>query len=264
MPTVSLTGSELYYEARGDGDATLVFAHGAGGNHLSWWQQIPYFAQRYRCVTIDHRGFGQSSDDSGESISAYRRDLEELLDHLGVESVAIIGQSMGGFTAMSFAGAHPDRTWAVVMANTFLGVGDEGLVAKARQHWESLDQIDPASTAAEQTVMVGPRYKREHREGLFLYQQLRALNPPLDLPSTYSLEDGAAPLEVLANLDVAVLFIAGEEDAVIPIEITAEAEQRVGGSRLVRVPEAGHSLYWEQPDVFNREVGAFLEAARSG
>lgn len=263
MPMLPVTGGELYYEDGGDGDRAIVFAHGAGGNHMSWWQQVPHFSHRYRCITIDHRGFGQSLDHSGETMRAYRRDLEELLDHLGIASTAIIAQSMGGFTGMSFAGAHPERVWALVMANTFLGVGDEDLVARAREHWASRTQIDPAGPAAEQTAMVGERYKTEHPEGVFLYQQLRALNPPLDLPSTYSLEDGAIPVGDLARLDVPVLFLAGEEDGVIPIEVTAAAQRRVGGSRIERVPEAGHSLYWEMPDVFNARVDAFFDEAQA-
>ncbi len=264
MPMLDVTGGSLYYEDRGDGDRSIVFAHGAGGNHLSWWQQVPHFSQRYRCITIDHRGFGQSLDHSGETVGAYTRDLEELLDHLGVASTAIVAQSMGGFTGMSFAGKHPERVWALVMANTFLGVGDDDLVAQAREHWAGLAQIDPAGPAAEQTNMVGDRFKREHPERLFLYQQVRSLNPPLDLPNTYSIEEGAISIEDLARLDVPVLFLAGEEDATIPVELTAAAQLHVAGSRIELVPEAGHSLYWEMPDVFNARLDAFFDEVLSG
>lgn len=62
MPKAQVNGIELYYEVHGEGPP-IVFAHGAGGNHLSWWQQVPFFtAQGYRCVTFDHRAFGQSLD----------------------------------------------------------------------------------------------------------------------------------------------------------------------------------------------------------
>ncbi len=183
MPMLPVTGGELYYEDGGDGDRAIVFAHGAGGNHMSWWQQVPHFSRRYRCITIDHRGFGQSLDHSGETMRAYRRDLEELLDHLGIASTAIVAQSMGGFTGMTFAGTHPERVWALVMANTFLGVGDEDLVARARKHWEGLSQIDPAGPAAEQTTMVGQRFKDEHPEGVFLYQQVRSATPRSTCPA---------------------------------------------------------------------------------
>ena len=60
MPTLSRPHCELYYEETGEGPA-IVFAHGAGGNHLSWWQQVPVFRERYRCVSFDHRGWGRSA-----------------------------------------------------------------------------------------------------------------------------------------------------------------------------------------------------------
>ena len=264
MPMLEVPGGELYHEERGDGERAIVFAHGAGGNRMSWWQQVPHFSQRYRCITFDHRGFGRSLDHSGESIRAYARDLEALLDHLGIASAAIVAQSMGGFTGMTFAATRPDRVWALVMANTFLGIGDEALVARARGHWASLERIDPGGPAAERTNMVGERFKREHPDRLFLYQQVRALNPPLDLPEGYAVEDGAIPAADLARLDVPVLFLAGEEDATIPIELTAAAQRLVPGSRLELVAEAGHSLYWEQPDVFNARVDAFLGEVLGG
>ena len=66
MALASVNGIELYYESTGEGPA-VVFLHGAGGNHLSWWQQVPLFSERYRCITIDHRGFGQSTDPGSES-----------------------------------------------------------------------------------------------------------------------------------------------------------------------------------------------------
>src|SRR5262249_49374764 len=51
----------------GGPDPALLFLHGAGGNHLSWWQQVPVFSEEYRCVTLDQRGFGRSPDVPGGS-----------------------------------------------------------------------------------------------------------------------------------------------------------------------------------------------------
>ena len=54
-------GFRLCYEDTGGNGPTVLFLHGAGGNHLSWWQQVPVFAEEYRCITVDQRGFGQSA-----------------------------------------------------------------------------------------------------------------------------------------------------------------------------------------------------------
>ena len=58
MPFMVKDGFRLYYEDTGGNAPALLFLHGAGGNHLSWWQQVPVFAEEYRCVTVDQRGFG--------------------------------------------------------------------------------------------------------------------------------------------------------------------------------------------------------------
>ena len=83
-------GFRLYYEDTGGNGPTLLFLHGAGGNHLSWWQQVPVFAEEYRCVTTDQRGFGQSPDVSGEpGPSALATDAVALLDHLEISQAAL-------------------------------------------------------------------------------------------------------------------------------------------------------------------------------
>ena len=65
MAFMEKDGFRLYYEDTGGNEPAVLFLHGAGGNHLSWWQQVPVFAEEYRCVTVDHRGFGQSPDTPG-------------------------------------------------------------------------------------------------------------------------------------------------------------------------------------------------------
>ena len=66
MPFANINGIELYYEVHGEGPA-LVLAHGGGGSHLSWWQQVPEFSQTYKVITFDHRSFGHSPWTSSNS-----------------------------------------------------------------------------------------------------------------------------------------------------------------------------------------------------
>ena len=61
MPFAKINGVDLYYETHGNGPA-LVLAHGGGGSHLSWWQQVPELSKMYNVITFDHRSFGQSLD----------------------------------------------------------------------------------------------------------------------------------------------------------------------------------------------------------
>src|SRR3990172_8664119 len=77
VPFAPVNGIELYYKENGSGPA-LVFAHGAGGNHLSWWRQIPFFSRRFRCITFDHRAFGRSVDGEGDLRMGRRMFHEDL------------------------------------------------------------------------------------------------------------------------------------------------------------------------------------------
>ena len=100
MAFMTKDGFRLYYEDTGGNAPAIMFLHGAGGNHLSWWQQVPVFGEEYRCVTVDQRGFGQSPDVSGgPGPAALATDAIALLDHLGIARAALVAQSMGGWAA---------------------------------------------------------------------------------------------------------------------------------------------------------------------
>ena len=109
---------DLYYEVSGSGPA-LLFAHGLGGNHLSWWQQVAHFAPHYTCVGFAHRGFAPSEPiDGGPDPADYASDLAALIDHLKFPDVRLVGQSMGGWTVLEYAIAHPAKVKALVLSST--------------------------------------------------------------------------------------------------------------------------------------------------
>ena len=121
------TAFELYYEVYGEGPP-VVFAHGAGGTHMSWWRQLPRFSQEFRCITYSQRGFGLSPDQSGgPGRAAFVDDLRSLLDRLGIEKASLVGQSMGGRSVLGFAAAYPERVDALVLSGTTGGYRDAEL-----------------------------------------------------------------------------------------------------------------------------------------
>ena len=113
------------------------------------------------------------------------------------------------------------------------------------------------------TLMVGPAYLKRSPEGVFLYNQVRALNPPLDPDRalSFGVEDGAIAVEDLPALTMPVLFLAGAEDAIIPAPVIERAAAMVPGARYVGIPEGGHSVYWELPDEFNAALDELLGEA---
>ncbi len=257
MPTLSLGDVSLYYQVHGRGP-WLVLAHGAAGNHLSWWQQVPVFAQRYRCLVFDHRGFGLSHNgERGPEPARFVDDLEALLDHLGAEEVRLIGQSMGGFTCLGFALRHPQRVKALVMASTLAGMrrpvwqaAPQEVRAHAQRLWERRRQRGRRA--------LGPAFARLHPHLAFLYRQIASLNPPRppDLPRRYPIL-AWEPAE-LQRLTMPVLFIVGEEDDLFPPPLVAVGKELLPNARLLVVPGAGHSVYYEKPEAFNRAVLEFL------
>src|SRR4051812_43348746 len=108
----------LHYDVTGSGPA-LIFAHGLGGNQMSWWQQVAHFAPQYTCVAFAHRGFAPSDAIAGGPDPAdYAGDLAALIDHLGFADVRLVGQSMGGWAVLEYAIAHPDKVTALVLSST--------------------------------------------------------------------------------------------------------------------------------------------------
>jgi 3-oxoadipate enol-lactonase len=253
MPVIPTNGIELYYEVHGRGPA-VVFAHGAGGNHLSWWQQIPVFAERFTCITYDARAFGRSRDGEGGGRQWFWQDLQALLDHLGIERTAIVAQSMGGRTAVPFALRTEGRTWAIVLAGTNGGAVTEEVRRLQDEYKESLPRGSTLTDRALAPDFHGVDPARE-----FLYRSINRLNPKrprdfLAIPAGYR----GSSAERLANSGIPVLFLVGEHDAIIPPDITRLCHEAVPGSRYQVLAGAGHSAYFEKPAEFNEAVMAFL------
>ena len=253
MSSARINGIDLHYQMYGEGD-TIVFAHGAGGNLLSWWQQIPFFSRRYRCVAIDQRGFGHSPDEpEGPGSNAFVEDLAGLLDHLGIEGAHLVAQSMGGRTMLGFAVTYPQRAKSLVMADTVGGMAVDEVTELHRVWRESRQSSEGIGTAA-----LSPGFRKRNPELANLYVQVSSSNPPRQQAGFQS---RGPTVEQLAGMTTPALFVVGEEDELSPPHVIEAAATYVPGARVLRVPEAGHSVYFEQPQVFNFEVLRFIEGA---
>jgi len=247
----------LYYERAGAG-FPLVFLHGLGGNHLSWWQQVPFFARSYECITLDQRSFGMSPDPDDLFNRAHASDLARLLDHLKIEKAALIGQSMGGWTIVGCALEHPERAAAMVMADTPGGIFTPEMRFPTPRTPLVMDTTPPVGSL--------PTYARDYfarrPEMAYLYDELRILGarPPADAGARI----GALRYEldaVKARLTMPILCMVGEQDELIPPEMISSLVRVLPKARLATIPECGHSIYFEHPQVFNQLVRDFLHEA---
>ncbi len=253
MPSVSVNDIEMFYDEQNPNERedAIVFLHGAGGNHVSWWQQVPVFREQYRCISIDHRGFGRSLDPSGAGSTRFVDDLEGLLDALGIERTALVAQSMGGRSALGFAARAPERVSALVMADTSGSFNWPELQTQLAEYRER--QSDAAAPLTARAL--GPKFQAENPAGTFLYRQIFDLNPPRGPQA----DDPSAPTkEQVEGLSVPTLFLVGNDDRLTPPEIIRRVHEIVPGSQYVEVPGCGHSVYFEAPETFNEIVGTFL------
>ena len=265
MPWAPVNGIDIYYEVHGSGPAVL-FAHGQGGNHLSWWQQVPFFSQHYTCITFDHRAFGFSADSDGSGRASFGADVIALLDHLGVEDVRVVAHSMGGRSAIALALRDPKaRCRAVVLAGTTGAVAD-GAVRARRE--------EAAAARGERGLgafSVHPSFREQHPHLYFLLRQISRLNPsrPRDFlhpPGQVQPPPpppGSPPrLPVHERLNAAglpVLFLVGEHDKITPPDLIEMCHGLVPSSRYHVVRGSGHSAYWEKAAEFNDVVLRFLQ-----
>ena len=265
MPTEQLNGIELHYEEYGAGPP-IVFLHGAGGGtQIGWFQQIPHFERHYRCIVIDHRGFGSSTDPDKEGPTRFVDDLEELLDRLSIERTALIAQSMGGWTALGFAVRNPNRVSALVMCDC---VGD--------LDWPELHSL--MEELDEQTRDI-PGLDRAYAEdfpdrdpamALLMRIRLNFENFPLPEWLSFNLTESRSNMrytptgirigtEDIEALTAPTMFLVGDEDKIVYPEVVRMVHEQIPGSEYVEVEGCGHSVYWERPEAFNQVVGEFLK-----
>ena len=250
MPKAPINGIELYYESHGSGPA-IVFAHGRGGNHMSWWQQVARFSGDFRCITFDHRGWGQSVAEYGSPLREnFAADIIALVDYLGIEETFLVAQSMGGFSCLEFALARPDQTLGLVLGDTTGGVVSPGVLAE-------LAKTNPPEGVARS---LAAEFIAEQPALTFLYQQIQGLNPERGedgVISGFRREDGRQEADFF-GWQTPTLLIVGDQDAIFPPAVISEAQKTIPGSRMEIVAGAAHSAHYEKADEFNAHLSAFF------
>lgn len=251
MPYAPIDGTQMFYESHGEGPA-IVFAHGRGGNHLSWWQQVAEFQHRHRCITFDHRGWGLTAGPAHQPDPATLvDDLRALLDYLGVERALLVAQSMGGVTSLGFALRYPERVAGLVLSDTTGGIGDPSVVSR-------LQDVHPPEHPLRRAL--SDSFIAEQPALTFLYGAIGRINPemPVSVVSGMFRNSGGPQAAELAGLTMPVLLVVGAEDQIFPVPVIEAAQRLIPGSRLAVVPGAAHSTHFEQAAIFNELLAGFI------
>jgi 3-oxoadipate enol-lactonase len=258
---LALPGARLAYQVTGEGPA-VVLVHGFGLDMRMWDPQAAHLAARHQVIRYDCRGFGSSGPFDPAVAYTHAGDLLALLDHLGIERAVLAGLSFGGQVALRAALAAPQRVRGLVLMDAVVdGVpwdresrvairlaGEmaqtRGLLA-GRAAWLAHPLFASARNLAEvsdQLAAMVAAYPGQHWIGRDPHE-----------------EEGPRPLDVLEELAMPVLVMAGEHDVPGFLEMSAVLARRIPGARYHVVADAGHMINMEQPVAVNEVLTRFVD-----
>jgi 3-oxoadipate enol-lactonase len=247
----------LEYDDIGNG-VPLLLIHAFPLDRTLWRAQIAGLASIYRVVAPDLRGFGQSSETTGEIVTMeqYAADLKSLLDSLNIKRAVVGGISMGGYVALAFYAQYADRVKGLLLANTRATPdteeGKQTRLANVQKIGDTgpgflIESMAPqmlgSAARAEIEVAVRGMMLRQRAPGL-----MSALRGMAARPDRTSL---------LRFATVPVLIITGSEDKLISPADSEAMQTLIPNSTLVSIPEAGHLSNIDKADAFNQAVREF-------
>ncbi len=258
-----VAGGQLYYEVAGSGPA-LVLTHAGLAPSRMWDAQFWTFADHYRVIRYDMRGFGQSSD--AETDFAYYQDLHDLLVHLDIAHAHVLGLSLGGMVSLSFVVAYPAMVDSLILAATRLG--HEPPSAYLEQGWvlveeaEDEDDIDEAVELELQIWVDGP-HRTPEQVAPAVREFIRETNG-----ETYMRPDGEGQPQALeppardrlGEIHTPTLLIAGDSDVPDVLTSLEYMADHIAGAQTVFIPDAAHIVNMERPTEFNEAVLDFLRS----
>ncbi|HSE30911.1 MAG TPA: alpha/beta fold hydrolase [Pyrinomonadaceae bacterium] len=260
MPKTHVNNIEIAYDDTGSGPA-VVLIHGYPFNRSMWADQVSTLTDRYRVVTLDLRGHGESESSSGAStMKLLAQDIAALMDELRIERAVIGGLSMGGYVALAFYQLFPERVEKLLLADTRAQADtEEGKATRAEQVQQILAEGMAGIVNAMLPKLLCPETVSKRPD---IVKRVR------DMMIHTSPEGAAAALrgmaeredqtERLSQIKVPTLIVVGKEDPITPVADSERMHERISGSELVVIENASHVSNIEQPETFNGALQAFL------
>ena len=273
MPKALINGVSLFHEVVGEGPP-LVFVHEFAGESQSWRPQVNFFSRRYRTIAFNARGYPPS--DVPDDPAAYSQqqavdDIKGLLDHLKIPKAHVCGLSMGGYATLHFGLSYPERALSLTVAGCGYGSGAHRELFKKdsedlarRLETEGMEKVAETYTrgpARVQFLRKDPTGWREFRDRFAAQSAkghaLTMRGVQMLRPSVFDLE------ERLERLAVPTLIVTGDEDDPC-LEPGIFMKRKIRSAALLVIPNSGHTINLEEPDLFNRALLDFLTAVDSG
>jgi len=282
---------KLRYIESGTGDPPIVLLHGLGSTVTKWRDALPIIGSRRRAIAIDLPGFGRSDAPRGHYTFGFLAGgIKAFLDSIGVERCVLVGNSLGGITAMWLAATWPERVAGLVLVDPALplppgarpdvktiarmavaslpGVGEAlyaGFMKLRSADWQVADGL--RRNVADATRVSAETLRLMHEEA-----EQRRHDPGLRAPVLsaqrnllWMLSARRADVErVAASLRVPTLLVWGSEDVLVPLAVGEHWVGRIPGAELVVLEGAGHNPQIEIPDRFSEIVLTFAERLDAG
>jgi len=252
---IIVDGLETYIRESGEpAGEPIILLHGWGASTVSWNATIPALAEAgYRVIAFDRPPYGLSAkvgDDLPLSITDQAHFTIALMDALNIEQAALIGHSMGGGVALQLALDHADRV---------RGIGLIGTGARLPVHPDILNNALTDQAAAARLIsnwFWGEGATDAQREASFAGVMQ---TPPEIMHGDFLSCVGFDVRARLGEIRVPALIVAGEQDKMMPLKFSHLLHDNIAGSTLVIVPNAGHKLIIEQPQVVADAVQTWLD-----
>jgi 3-oxoadipate enol-lactonase len=255
-----IAGTELSYEARGEGPALLLL-HAFPLGLAMWDEQARALSSAFQVVRFDCRGFGGSPP--GDALLSMERiadDAVAVLDHLDLPAAAVCGVSMGGYAAFALVRRHPTRLRALVLADTKPGA-DTDQARETRAQQAAKVRREGASAIADAVLpkLLGKTTHASRPQVVARVKEIILANPARGISDALAgLAARADSTPTLREIRVPTLIVCGEEDAITPPSESEAMHAAVKGSTLELIPKAGHLASLEDPAAFNRALEGFL------
>jgi pimeloyl-ACP methyl ester carboxylesterase len=258
MPFFEHNGTKIHYvdvDKRADKTSgiPLVFVHGAGSSHLIWALQLREFSKEYRTIALDLSGHGRSEDVEGKlSIDMhFAEEVAALVRHLKLESLILVGHSMGGGVAMSYVlKENVLKPKALVLVDTSSDLNLSKLRAGLMKE-----------TIEDRVYFFKSRVFNQYTETYQLKKlddEMRLANPivmnrDLAACSDFDITDR------ITEITIPTFVLVGSDDDIITPAMAAKFEKKFPRADLAVVKDADHIPMVEQPKEFNRLFKKFIE-----
>jgi 3-oxoadipate enol-lactonase len=258
-----INGAEIHYEDAGCGPEAIVFAHGLLCCTRLFDHQVQALQDPYRCIRFDFRGQGKSEiTRDGYDIENLTEDAAGLIRALGVAPCHFVGLSMGGFVGMRLAARHPELIRSLILMSTSADAEPRGKAIGYRvlcflARWLSM-RLTAGRVAR---IMFGEKFRTDparaaERE---IWRQLLLNNSRVGAVRAARAVFARPPIyDEIDKIRVPTLIIVGADDTATPPEKARRIHERVAGSRLVVIPDSGHTVTVEQATTVTAAMVDFL------